>query len=94
MLGLATFRDMLRGRSLVLYSDNCGAEHSTSRGSARSADHNHIVHEVWSMVLRDGLFFWLERVASEDNISDSPSRGDHALLADIGAQWHRPCWDL
>ena len=94
VLGLASFKKEVEGRKLVLYSDNKGAELSTGRGSAKAADHNAIVHSIWTMAFQYGVHLWLERVPSIDNISDSPSRGDHALLAELKAQWRAPCWDL
>ena len=33
---------------------------------------------------------WIERVASDDNISDLPSREEYELLADLGARWRCP----
>ena len=71
-----------------------GAELSTARGSAKAADHNGIVHDIWTYAFAHKVQLWLVRVPSEENISDSPSRGDHRLLSELGAQWRRPVWDL
>ena len=43
--------------------------------------------------LDSNIHVWIERVSSEDNISDSPSREDYALLSEIGAQWRHPVYD-
>ena len=72
-----------------------GAEHSTARGAARAFDHNQIIHEIWSLCFGKQINLWIERVPSKDNISDSPSRGEHDILWDIGAgvvQWRAPVW--
>ena len=52
LLSVATFANALHGRRVVLYSDNTGAEHATDKGSAKAADHNKMVHEVWTLALR------------------------------------------
>ena len=33
---------------------------------------------------------WIERVATDDNISDLPSREEYAPLKKLGAQWRPP----
>ena len=62
-------------------------------GSAEAFDHNQIIHEVWTMVFQEGIHLWVERVPSKYNISDSPSRFEHQIMYDIGAQWCRPVLD-
>ena len=52
LLSVATFAVALKGRRVVLYSDNTGAEHATDKGSANAADHNKMVHEVWTLAFR------------------------------------------
>ena len=90
-LGLSSFSDELRGRNVAVYSDNKGAEAATRRGSARSWDHCQIIHEVWTMALRIGAHLWIERVSSEDNISDLPSREEYRLLQEgFNAKWRKP----
>ena len=69
-----------------------GAEDATSRGSARAWDHNQIIHEVWSICFEHKIDLWIERVASKYNIADSPSRGEHKIMAELGAEWHEPIW--
>ena len=71
-----------------------GAELSTARGSSKAEDHNKIVHDIWTWAFKHGVQLWLVRVPSAQNISDSPSRGDHRLLSELGAQWRQPAWDL
>jgi hypothetical protein len=91
-LAVATFSSELSGRRVVLYGDNVGAEHSTQRGRAKALDHNQVVHNTWTLAFRHKIHLWIERVPSAENISDSPSRGDHALLYELGAQWCPPSW--
>jgi len=73
-------------------ASRAGAEHATARGSARAFDHNQIIHEVWSLCFARRVDLWIERVPSKYNISDSPSRGEHEILGDLGATWVVPIW--
>ena len=45
--GLSTFEDRLRGRNIVIHTDNTIAEHGMGEGRARSFDHTAVVHSVW-----------------------------------------------
>ena len=89
-LGLSTFQNELAGRSVVLYSDNAGAESATRKGAAKEWDHAQVIHQVWSMALACGIHLWIERVPSKENISDAPSREDYALMRSLHAEWRAP----
>ena len=69
-----------------------GAEHSTAKGSAKAFDHNKIIHEIWTLCFEKKIDLWIERVASEFNISDSPSRGEHDIMSELEACWKAPIW--
>ena len=45
--GLSTFAEYLRGRNVVVHSDNTVAEHSVRKGRARTFDHTTLVHAIW-----------------------------------------------
>ena len=89
-VGLATFADELQGRQVWIFEDNTGAEAATRKGSCRADDHNALIHEIWSIALTYGMNLWLDRVPSDDNLSDLPSREEYALLEEIGAVWRPP----
>jgi hypothetical protein len=90
LLALTTFTNELRGRTVVLYSDNVGAEKTSTKGSAKAFDHNKLQHEIWSLVLEHAIHLWVERVPSRENISDLPSRFEYQLMKDMGAAWCEP----
>ena len=90
LLAVDTFADLLENRRIVLYSDNKGAEYTTAKGSARAADHNRMVHEIWTLALVKQIKLWIERVPTEDNIADLPSRFKWQLMYDIRATWREP----
>ena len=45
-VGLATFANELRGRRVVVWSDNTGAESASRKGTARSWDHAVMIHDI------------------------------------------------
>ena len=90
-LGLSTFAAELKGRSVVVFSDNKGAESAARKGVAKAWDHCEIIHEIWTLAFQIGAHLWIERVSSVDNISDLPSRAEYSLLyEEFDAQWREP----
>jgi len=90
-VGLSTFAEELRGRKVIVYSDNTGAEAATRNGRAKCLDHCGLIHEIWSHCWANNTHMWIERVRSEDNISDLPSREEYELvLGGLEAEWRPP----
>ena len=44
------------------------------KGKARSADHAELVHEQWLQAVRCGMYLFIQRVGTNENIADLPSR--------------------
>jgi len=72
--GISTFKDLLTGRNLVVFSDNTAAEAATRRGSAKHFDQGRVVHGIWLKLAELRCNMWIERVPTEENLSDLPSR--------------------
>lgn len=89
-VGLATFAEELRGRKVLVFSDNTGAEAATRRGSAQAWDHCEMIHGIWTQAFLNQTHVWIVRVASDDNLSDLPSRTEYKLLHELGAVWRPP----
>ena len=68
----------------------CAAQASSRKGSAKSWDHCALIHEIWTHALLNQTYIWIERVASEYNISDLPSRMNYELVREMGAVWKAP----
>ena len=64
LFALHTFLNTVAGRSVVLFSDNTGAQHSTAKGSARAADQCALVHSIWELAYVNKFKLWVERVPS------------------------------
>ena len=93
VLGVCTFSSLLQGRRVRIWCDNVGGEHALRTGSARSMDHNMIVHGLWLHARRSDYAIWVERVASNENIADLPSRCSFEIMRDLGAQEMNPYID-
>ena len=92
-LGLATFEPLLSGRCVNIFSDNSGSEWAVRSGAAKQFDHTCLVHSIWRMALGANCNMHVQRVASEDNIADLPSRESYSLLYRLGAEWIPPVLD-
>eukprot|EP00969_Alexandrium_andersonii_P070768 3123625-Alexandrium_andersonii.AAC.1 len=49
-----------------------------------------LVHAVWLLAARRSIGLWIERVASDDNIADLPSRESYDALEALRAAWVPP----
>ena len=79
-LGLSSFSLLLQNRKVVVWSDNVGSQRSTERGRAKAWDHSCIVHVLWLEAACLQMHMHVERVPSEDNIADLPSREARSFI--------------
>ena len=93
LLGLSSFAAKLQGRNIMIFSDNTSAEAATRRGSCREFDQGCLIHTIWLKLAQLRCGVWVERVPTEDNIADHPSREEYALLRKIGAKRLEPRLD-
>ena len=66
------------------YGATIGSEMALRRGSARSYDHAQMVHAQWTFIAKAGIAVHVQRIATDDNIADLPSRGDLRWIASRG----------
>ena len=72
--------DQLRGRDIIHFIDNSGAEAGLVRGYSRDVDSARMASIFHTVAAALGANVWFEYVASKANIADLPSRGDFELL--------------
>ena len=86
---LETFERECHGASVRIWTDNVGGEHALHKQSAKSRDHNYIIHKVWKKAAEINAGLWINRVPSSENIADGPTRPDEnvglSLLKHLGA---------
>ena len=78
-LGISAFVDLLRDRTVVVWSDNTGSESGTSKGRAKEFDHSCIIHCIWLFAAQNRMRLRIERVPTKDNIADLPSREEYCI---------------
>ena len=71
------------GRDVLIFSDNTAAEAILKKGCANAADHRALAHAFWSVIWALDMRVVIERVPTELNIADLPSREEYALLAKL-----------
>lgn len=84
-LGLCSFEHLLRRRRVVIWSDNTGAQAAAGSGAARAFDHACLAHGLWVKIAQLRCLARVERVPTDENIADDPSRGEFGLLRQLGA---------
>ena len=89
-LGLSTFEELLAGRRICIWSDNVGSERGVHKGVAKAWDHAQIIHCIWTHAVHLRAHLHVERVPTEENIADLPSRCEYKLLEDMNAVWCAP----
>ena len=77
--------ESLRGRDIYFWADNTAANSASARGYSSSPDIARLVHAFHLRALDLNCRIWIEWVPSVLNIADLPSRGDFALLNNLGA---------
>ena len=84
--GLDTFAEQLHERKVKIYIDNTAAAYILGRGSAKESGQNQLAHVFWLRCVKIDTDVRIERVASENNIVDDPSRERYGLMDAIGAR--------
>ena len=74
LMGIESFADKIASSNLTVWTDNVGGECALKRQTARAADHNQLVHQVWARAAALKAGIWINRVPSAENIADGPTR--------------------
>ena len=83
-LAYVTFSEQLTGLLVTVFVDNDAAKGALINGASRSRPSAGIVGEFWLLACEWSVFPWVERVASEANIADGPSRGEWSEVFALG----------
>ena len=87
-LGITTFRSLIQGCLLLVFTDNEGVRSGLIRGGNRSPEVSTLVHYYWCQMTFDQVGAYAARVESHSNIADGPSRNRLSVLSRLGAE----CW--
>jgi len=84
-LALSTFEHLCKGRRVIIYSDNRGAECCFRNGAAKHRDHSKLVNAMWTHAAVCHMQLRIERVGTHDNWADLRSRSAYETLELVGA---------
>jgi len=93
LLLVHTFENALTDSDLVLFCDNTAQEGALRKGRSKRWTYSFVSGLFWHRIAKYGTSVWLERVSSEENIADCPSRlkiSDVAMLREVGATYVPP----
>jgi hypothetical protein len=77
--------EQLRGRDVIHFIDNTGALFGLSKGYSGEDDSARMVHQFHCVLGAIDANVWMEYVGTGANIADLPSRGEFALLRELGS---------
>jgi hypothetical protein len=85
LYAILNFLPLIQGKTVRVWTDNEGGKGSMSSGAARSWDHNQLVHRVWEVCYHYCVTPWFDRVPTDENIADGPTRADMLVVAALGS---------
>jgi len=80
----ATWGWRLRGRRVVHYVDNESAKFALIKGTSPQEVSSTILDAFWTLEAKLGTSSWFDRVRSESNPADAPSRLDFECCSQLG----------
>ena len=90
LVALAGWEARIQGRSVLAFVDNEGVRACMVSGGSTSAAVAGVVGAAVDREIAAGALVWFERVPSESNLADPPSRG---LRPPPLVDWSAPCSD-
>ena len=85
LVALKVMKDDLKQRDIIFLVDAEAVEAALVKGSSSAEDLSAMVDEVWREAVGAGIAVYFDRVPTDSNISDGPSRGFWAALERRGA---------
>ena len=92
VLAVHTFRSVLAGQRLLIFVDSESVEGALIKGYSRTQDICELVGIFWSLVAELDTLVYIDRVSTDANISDKPSRGNLEIAQRCGWEVLRAQW--
>ena len=83
LMGVETFQNKLKNRNVRVWTDNIGGECALRKQTSRMTDHNAIVHLTWLRAAQIGAGLFMNRVPTNENIADGPTRPTEEVAMSI-----------
>ena len=84
VLAICIFRVQLAGRRVLIFVDSESVEGALVKGYSAREDVCHLVGLFWAVVEDIDALVYIDRVSTDANISDAPSRGKMAIAKRCG----------
>ena len=92
VLALATFADQVRGRDVVMLIDSEGVEAALIKGYSSHEDLVEIIEVFWDLAFELRANVFIDRVSTDGNPADWPSRNNLVRGTEAGWQTAQCCW--
>ena len=79
VLSIGTFEDHLRGKDVLLLIDSEAVEASLVKGYSSKQDLCRILEIFWDLALRFRINFFIDRISTDSNPADWPSRNQLSI---------------
>ena len=73
-----------------IWTDNEGSHGALKAVSAKAADHNRLVRAMWLLAAETDVGLFVDRVSTNENVSDYQNRGSFTVLKAINASIRKP----
>ena len=97
VIAMETFREYLRGKSVILLVDAEAVEGALVKGYSARTDVCELIGKFWDLALELDCSIYIDRVSTDANCADNPSRnklqiGEALGWKTISARWPRAVW--
>lgn len=89
---LETFKDLVRGSDLLLFIDSEVVEAALVKGYSSREDLCSLISVFWNLVLELRVRVFIDRVATDANPADWPSRDHLEVGESVGWATWKPRW--
>ena len=86
LLVLRVFKEQLRGKIVIFVIDNNSALGALQKGYSSRYPNSEVTREFWQICAEYVITPWFERVSSEDNVADDPSRNEFGTSETLKAK--------
>ena len=88
IIALATFPEEVRNKKIIIFVDSEVAEGNLIKGySSRQSDLCELGSVFWDMTMKLDTLVYIDRVSTDANIADDPSRDKMEIVGELGWHW-------
>ena len=92
VLAMETFAESVRNRDILLLIDSEPVEAALVKGYSAKEDLSHLIEVFWNLALKLKANMFIDRISSDSNPADWPSRDRMSIGEAAGWLSVRCCW--